>query len=210
MTGIQYTNTEKHHFRTIGCLFNNQALYANIQVTDSAERLKINFSDNSHWKKLENDGSSAAPSFALKPPSFVDTYTTEMEVELVLKQLIEFYRKDHYLSCLWDESMSQLLGQSLWSMEFGKLSGQSTVLFSDDFQMGVKRSIPDGHTFKGFPMFFNHTHPQRMMQAMIKSKKFKEILLSRGDITRMAVCVKVFVYCENVTCCWVMIASRCL
>jgi centrosomal protein CEP76 len=144
----------------------------------------------------------------LTAPSIVDPHTTELEVEQVLKQLVEFYRKDNHLICYWDDSLSSLLGQSLWSMEYGKISGQSNVLFSDDFQMGVKRSIPDGHTFKGFPMSFNHTHPQRIMQSFIRSKQCRDILVSRGDVVRMSIRVKIFVYAENVVSTWVMIASR--
>lgn len=214
LTGAQFGQTDKHHFRTIGCCFNDVNLYANIQVSDAADRIKFKISDPSYWKKLDKNPGSllspTTPSFALSPPTDIDVRVTELEIEQVLKQLVEYYRKDHLLACVWDESLSGLLGQSLWSMEHGKLSGQSTILFSDDFQMGVKRSIPDGHTFKGFPISFNHTHPQRMMQTITKSKQCREILATRGDMVRMALRVKIFVYCEGVICCWVMLSSRCL
>jgi centrosomal protein CEP76 len=212
LTGVQFGQTDNHHFRTVGCCFNNNNLYANIQVLDAAEKVKFKISDPSYWKKMENTDPLPSPSigFTLLPPAELNIKIAELEIEQVLKQLVEFYRKDHYLACSWDESLPTLLGQSLWSMEYGKVSGQSISHFSDDFQMGVKRSIPDGHTFKGFPMAFNHTHPQRMMQTMSKSKQCREILVTRGDVVRMAIRVKIFVYCERVICCWVMIASRSL
>ncbi|KAJ3307431.1 Centrosomal protein of 76 kDa [Kappamyces sp. JEL0829] len=202
LTGIQCFPQDKHQYRSIGCCFNDRHVYANIQVVDGADRIKFKMSDPASWKVLDTAPTVTRTMPSFLPPSIKDPQTTGLEVEQVLRQLIEYYRKDHHQTCIWDDALSNLLGQSLWSMEYGKISGQSTVLFSEDFQMGIKKSIPDGHTFKGFPMSFNHTHPQRIMQALVRSKQSRDIMLMRGDMVRMAVRVKVFVYCENVICCW--------
>ena len=193
-------------------MFNAKTFYANIQVTDSVERVKFKLSDQTLWKSLEPPVRNTPnnSSFTFLPPS-INPVITELEVEQVLKQLIEYFRHDHRLTCIWDDSLSSLCNQSLWNMEYSKLSGYvPSSPFSEDFQTGVKKMIPEGHTFRGYPISFNHTHPQRIMQLMIKSKQCNEILRSRGDMVRMALRVKVFTYCEGIHSCWVMIGSRAL
>jgi centrosomal protein CEP76 len=213
LSGVYYGQLEKHHFKTVGCLFNATKFYANIQVVDVADRIKFKLDDPIQWKCLQPPAHNTPnnSSFTLLPPS-LNPLIIEVEVEHVLKQLIQYFRRDHRLTCVWDDTLSNLCGQSLWNMEYSKLAGQRqlTSLFSEDFQIGVKQLIPQGHTFRGYPISFNHTHPQRIMQSLIKSKQCIEILRSRGDMVRMSIRVKVFSYCEGIQSCWVMIGSRAL
>jgi centrosomal protein CEP76 len=207
LTGTRYTQQDQHHFRTIGCLFNNCSLFANIQVNDVAQATKFSLNDPSMWKKLTPPSRPSIP-FSLRYTP-MDTLQKAIEIEMELSQSIEFYRLDHHLSCVWDEDLAQLLTQSLWSMEHSKLV-HTSYSFSDDFHIGIQSYLPEGHTFKGFPFCFNHLNPQKMFSQMQKSKKCKDIILSRGDCVRMAVRVLVRSFSDGVVSAWVMVASRSL
>ena len=77
-------------------MFNAKTFYANIQVTDSVERVKFKLSDQTLWKSLEPPVRNTPnnSSFTFLPPS-INPVITELEVEQVLKQLIEYFRHDH-------------------------------------------------------------------------------------------------------------------
>jgi centrosomal protein CEP76 len=208
LNGLQYLQTEKHHFRTIGCCFNSKFLYANIQVKDSASSTNFKLQDATQWKKLSSE-KHISPVFTLQPLR-LDTAKLEFELESELHQLIEFYRKDRHLFCVWDESLSHLLGQCLWSLEHEKLYATNPKVFTNDFQIGVKRSIPEGHIFKGYPICFNHYNTQKIFSEMSRIKQCCDIFNTRGDCVRMAVRVKIFPYTDKILACWVLIGSRSL
>ncbi|KAJ2992607.1 Centrosomal protein of 76 kDa [Globomyces sp. JEL0801] len=214
LTGLQFNQKDKHHFRSIGCCFNDHSFYANIQVSDAAEKVSFKLQDNSQWKFLDVVPS---PSKSRKTkldfhfaPLLQNLEQIEKELEIELMQAIEYFRQDRLVSCVWDEQICQLMGQCLWAMENSKLAGTHTSGFTEDFQTGIKRSIPEGHSFKGFPTVFNHTHSHRIMTSLTKSKTCRDILQTKGDCVRMAVRVKIFAYCDSVLACWVMIGARCL
>nr|KAJ3421190.1 Centrosomal protein of 76 kDa [Polyrhizophydium stewartii] len=56
LTGIEYPQTGKHHFRTVGCCFTGDAFYANIQASDAADRTEFVLQDQAKWKSLSSDG----------------------------------------------------------------------------------------------------------------------------------------------------------
>lgn len=189
LTGMEYKQSHgfsghnqqqnNHHFRSVGCCFNGDSFFANIQASDSAERVDFNFQDTKKWKAISKDAIYSMKrflvclsvlyltthdllnpiclnrlenqsKFILQPNAILNKIPSqEQEIEMGLKQYIEHYREDHDLGCLWDEDLCHLLGQSLWAFEFQKLTSTSNVgVFNEDFQIGIKRSIPEGHTFK--------------------------------------------------------------
>ena len=110
----------------------------------------------------------------LPPPHFIPTHsltTAEEDMETVIKHQIACHREDHDLMCVWDDELSHLLSQCLWGCEMGRLTravggGESSSNNTNDMKMfeawsgesiagkefkdGVKRAIPEGHTFKVF------------------------------------------------------------
>jgi centrosomal protein CEP76 len=134
----------------------------------------------------------------------------EIELEMELNQHLEFYRKDRSLDCVFDDSLENLLGQSLWSIETEKLYQTNKSCFTDDFQEGVKRSMPEGHVFKGFPVCYNHMNVGRMFSNMCRIRQCKDIFSTRGDCVRMALRVKIFPYSDGVLACWILVGSRSL
>ncbi|KAJ3342425.1 Centrosomal protein of 76 kDa, partial [Kappamyces sp. JEL0680] len=96
LTGIQCFPQDKHQYRSIGCCFNDRHVYANIQVVDGADRIKFKMSDPASWKVLDTAPTVTRTMPSFLPPSIKDPQTTGLEVEQVLRQLIEYYRKDHH------------------------------------------------------------------------------------------------------------------
>ena len=145
--------------------------------------------------------------FPMLPNSYAFKTEIAKDVELELAQFFASYRQDHALSCIWDEDLSHLLGQSLWRMETSKLLGTSLGV-DREFEMGIVKCIPEGHVFKGFPSQFNHVHSHRIFYHLMKNKSFKEILTTKGDKVRFGIKVQVFPFAEASLSLWVMIAVR--
>jgi hypothetical protein len=65
LNGIQYRQKDKHHFRTVGCLFNSNAFYANIQVRDDPESIQFKLNDITQWKYLQHHKRKYTPTITL-------------------------------------------------------------------------------------------------------------------------------------------------
>ena len=74
-----------------------------------------------------------------------------MRVEAELKNLLAEHRQESlgHTPTHWDDSTGFLLMPFLAAHEQDALTGQCTA--QDDFQQCIRRSIPSGCTFKGFP-----------------------------------------------------------
>lgn len=68
--------------------------------------------------------------------------------------------------------------------------------------------MPEGHTFKAFPVQFTHFDTERMVHHIFSNKVGNDVLMARGDQVRHAIRVKIVAYPENVCAVWVMIAVR--
>ncbi|KAI9329394.1 CEP76 C2 domain-containing protein [Zopfochytrium polystomum] len=249
-------------FRSVGCLFNDEGFWANIALSDAVEGLSFVLSDINWWKSMPRDAilamrrtppinfpilpfhpthpsrdnsnsatvSSATPAAPVASPNIP---ALEQEIESVLRYQMATFREEHDLLSSWDEDLSHLLSQCLWSCEMGKLvrggwggvggptssggaggggSSSSNLGLEGpagrEFQEGVKRSIPEGHTFKGFPCHFSTLNPGKIFQKMVRAPQCRELLLVRGDSVRYGLRVRVFPVCEGCAGCWVMLAVR--
>lgn len=47
--------------------------------------------------------------------------------------------------------------------------------------MGIKNYVPEGHTFKAFPIQFTHFDSDRMVSHIYTNKTGQEIFLAQGD-----------------------------
>ena len=92
------------------------------------------------------------------------------------------------------------------SYELERVAGVSYA--NDEFQQSVKNHVPEGHTFKAFPVQFAHFDTDRMIHHFFNNKVGKDVLLARGEAIKHAVRVKIVPYPENVFAVWVMIAAR--
>lgn len=102
--------------------------------------------------------------------------------------------------------MSYVLSPALSSYEMERVTGMS--IGNEEFDQAVKLAIPDGHSFKAFPIQFIHRNARKVFASCLKSSVCEEIATCRGDQVKLALRVKVFTYPENTIATWVMLACR--
>ena len=102
--------------------------------------------------------------------------------------------------------MGYLLSTALANYEYERIGGGSFA--AEEFQHGIKNYVPEGHTFKAFPIQFTHFETDRMITHIYSQKVGYEVFLSRGDQCRHACRVKIVQYPENISAVWVMFATR--
>lgn len=75
-----------------------------------------------------------------------------------------------------------------------------------DFQHTIKRAIPTGHTFKGYPIQCTTCDPTRIMQECARDVMCSEIMKARGDQVQHSLHIKIFPYPENTAAVWLMLS----
>ncbi|XP_077455829.1 centrosomal protein of 76 kDa [Stigmatopora argus] len=204
-----------HPYRTVGCVFNHRSFFANCQPSDAVELCVFDLQNQSRWKAMSEEAlmsvsvSGSASSLPPLPPlssSSLDAVAVSNQLELEMKHLISEHRKDMNFTTLWDDHLSYLLSSALSAYEIERCTGVSCG--NEEFQDAVRRAVPDGHTFKGFPIHFLHRNARRAFTTCLKSRFCEEIVCCRGDHVRMALRVRVFIYPENVCAVWFMFACK--
>ncbi|XP_029360196.1 centrosomal protein of 76 kDa isoform X1 [Echeneis naucrates] len=202
-------------YRTVGCVFNQQSFLANCQPSDAVELCVFDFQNQSQWKAMSEDAlksvcsQGSTTSSPLLPPlcaPSLDPMSSSNQLELELRYLVSEHRKDLELATVWDDHLSYLLSSALSAYELERCTGVSCG--NEEFQDAVRRAVPDGHTFKGFPIHFLHRSARRAFATCLKSLFCQEIVCCRGDHVRLAVRVRVFVYPENACAVWLMFACK--
>ncbi|XP_053570872.1 centrosomal protein of 76 kDa [Bombina bombina] len=202
-------------YRTIGCIFNDKRFLANCQPSDSVELCVFDLNDESRWKPMSEEAikSVCAPGSTTSLPPFpplcsslVDAAAESNDIELQLRVFVSEHRKDLGLTTVWDDQLSYLLSPALASYEIERTTGISAG--NEEFQDAIRRAIPDGHTFKGFPIHFVHRNARRVFATCLRSPFCDEIVSCRGDQMRIAVRVRVFSYPESACAVWIMFACK--
>ncbi|CAL1610487.1 unnamed protein product [Knipowitschia caucasica] len=204
-----------HPYCTVGCVFNHQSFLANCQPSDAVELCVFDFQNQSRWKAMSDDAlksvcspgsnTSLPPVPPLTAPT-LDPAAVSNQLELELRYLISEHRKDLDLATVWDDHLSYLLSSALSAYELERCTGVSCG--NEEFQDAVRRAVPDGHTFKGFPIHFLHRNARRAFATSLRSPCCDEIVCCRGDHVRLALRVRVFVYPENACAVWIMFACK--
>lgn len=196
-------------YRKVGCVFNHQSFYANIQIDDVVANTSWDLSNESHWKAMAPEmlggliGSSKL--LPLLPP-LNNPQVEELKVENDLKKMIMAHRERNDLLTHWDDDLGYLLSPALANYELDRIG--SVTFGNEEFQQSIKRYVPEGHTFKAFPTQFSHLKPNEMMGNICKSSIAADILQTRGDTVRFAIRVKVIPYPEEICAVWIMLAVR--
>ncbi|MEE6464551.1 hypothetical protein FKM82_006291 [Ascaphus truei] len=202
-------------YRSIGCIFNHRRFLANCQPSDAVELCVFDLNDESRWKPMSEEaiksvcspGSTASlPPFPPLCSSLVDAAAESNEIELQLRVLVSEHRKDLGLTTIWEDQLSYLLSPALASYEIERTTGISAG--NEEFQDAIRRAVPDGHTFKGFPIHFVHRNARRAFATCLRSPFCDEIISCRGDQMRLAVRVRVFTYPESACAVWIMFACK--
>ncbi|XP_056618560.1 centrosomal protein of 76 kDa [Triplophysa dalaica] len=202
-------------YRTIGCVFNHKMFLANCQPSDAVELCVFDFADGSRWKVMSEEAirsvcvpgstSSLPPTPPLCSPSVLPNEASN-QLELEMRYLLAEHRKDLGLATVWDDHLSYLLSAALSAYELERCTG--VTCGNEEFQDAVRRAVPDGHTFKGFPIHFLHRNARRAFATCLRSPFCEEIVCCRGDHVRLAVRVRVFAYPESACAVWIMFASK--
>lgn len=74
--------------------------------------------------------------------------------------------QDMELTTVWDDHLSYLLSSALSAYELERCTGVSCG--NEEFQDAVRRAVPDGHTFKGFPIHFLHRNARRAFTTCLR------------------------------------------
>ncbi|XP_052644309.1 centrosomal protein of 76 kDa isoform X3 [Harpia harpyja] len=202
-------------YRTIGCIFNHQKFFGNCQPSDAVEVCVFDLHDESKWKPMSGEAiksvcspgtTSSVPPFPPLCASTIDAAVTSNEIELQLRILVSEHRKDLGLSTVWDDHLSYLLSPALAAYELERTTSLSAG--NEEFQDAVRRAVPDGHTFKGFPIHFVYRNARRAFATCLRSPFCEEIICCRGDQVRLAVRVRVFAYPESACAVWIMFACK--
>ncbi|XP_032731697.1 centrosomal protein of 76 kDa isoform X4 [Lontra canadensis] len=202
-------------YRTIGCVFNHQMFLGNCQPSDSVEICVFDLNDESKWKPMSEEAikSVCAPGATTSLPPFpplcastIDASGTSNEIEMQLRLLVSEHRKDLGLTTVWEDQLSYLLSPALASYEFERTTSISAG--NEEFQDAIRRAVPDGHTFKGFPIHFVYRNARRAFATCLRSPFCEEIICCRGDQVRLAVRVRVFTYPESACAVWIMFACK--
>uniref|UniRef100_A0A9J8CNV6 Centrosomal protein of 76 kDa n=1 Tax=Cyprinus carpio carpio TaxID=630221 RepID=A0A9J8CNV6_CYPCA len=204
-----------HPYRTLGCVFNNKRFLANCQPSDAVELCVFDFTDGSRWKAMSEEAvrsvcapgstSSLPPTPPLCSPSVAPNEASN-QLELEMRYLLAEHRKDLGLATVWDDHLSYLLSAALSAYELERCTG--VLCGNEEFQDAVRRAVPDGHTFKGFPIHFLHRNARRAFTTCLRSAFCEEIVCCRGDHVRLAVRVRVFAYPEAACAVWIMFACK--
>lgn len=67
---------------------------------------------------------------------------------------------------MWDDHLSYLLSAALSAYELERCTG--VLCGNEEFQDAVRRAVPDGHTFKGFPIHFLHRNARRAFATCLR------------------------------------------
>ncbi|XP_011792052.1 PREDICTED: centrosomal protein of 76 kDa [Colobus angolensis palliatus] len=202
-------------YRTIGCVFNHQMFLGNCQPSDAVETCVFDLNDESKWKPMSEEAikSVCAPGATTSLPPFpplcastIDASVTSNEIEMQLRLLVSEHRKDLGLTTVWEDQLSYLLSPALASYEFERTTSISAG--NEEFQDAIRRAVPDGHTFKGFPIHFVYRNARRAFATCLRSPFCEEIICCRGDQVRLAVRVRVFTYPESACAVWIMFACK--
>uniref|UniRef100_A0A3P9DHW7 Centrosomal protein of 76 kDa n=1 Tax=Maylandia zebra TaxID=106582 RepID=A0A3P9DHW7_9CICH len=202
-------------YQTVGCVFNHQTFLANCQPSDAVELCVFDFQNQSRWKAMSEEAlkSVCAPGSTTSLPPLpplcspsLDPAAASNQLELEMRYLVSEHRKDLDLATVWDDHLSYLLSSALSAYELERCTGVSCG--NEEFQDAVRRAVPDGHTFKGFPIHFLHRNARRAFATCLRSPFCEEIVCCRGDHVRLAVRVRVFVYPENACAVWIMFACK--
>ena len=163
-------------YRTIGCIFNNESFYANIQADDRVISTIFDLDDDSLWMPMKPKILEFSPvSETTLMPSTVDVYEEQRLLERMLKEKVVAFRANEVQSnTTWDNQLGYLLNQALLSYEMQRLSNQK--FSEDEFKSSIQNYVPTGHTFKAFPIQFNHYNAEKMVIAISKSKVGSEVL----------------------------------
>lgn len=225
----QSLSSAHHYYQTIDCVFNHEHFYANKQRNNVISCLNsggcFDFEDDLYWKQLPATHRALGDSpksimpvrlFSLPPPRQV-ILEQERMLEQRLEQGLISYRLNHCggQSTTFSSSLSYVLTPALASYEMEKLGWKEErdeENAEDLFRASIKRTVPQGHTFQGYPVMFSTDFStgniSTILAKMEQNAIGQKIMQTTGDAVHFAFRVQVFYYTQDIQATWVMLAVR--
>ncbi|XP_069999225.1 centrosomal protein of 76 kDa [Penaeus vannamei] len=203
-----------HDYGTVGSIFNHEHFYASVQVTDRIGYCNFTVEDENAWKRMLPNATSSMiqkePCMVKILPPTCDAEGRSSLVEMQIKILMTEYRVDFGLSTTFDDHLSHILTPALWSYERKAVDNTGDdhreAKGAEHFSAALMHTIPEGHTFKAYPLHFMHHSPQRAFNLIMSSSIGREIVGCRGDKVCFAVRAITINYPENMFLTWLMVA----
>lgn len=205
----------KYPYHTVGCVFNHQSFYANNQPSDRVDVCQFHLGDEARWKSMSQDailsvcGQGTSPTWPTFPPlcaSGLDAALVSNDLEQQLKILTMEYRRDLGLNTTWDDQLSYLLTPAMAAYETERITG--LTVGNEEFLDSILQQVPDGHTFRGFPIQCQHRNARKAFNTCLRSPVCADIINCRGDHVRLGVRVRIYTYPESACAAWVMFACK--
>lgn len=216
VTGCRYVHKigqkPVHEYETVGCVFNDSHFYASCQASNVIGYCTFLLEDTNSWKKMSSSAISSVIDKTLcylpLNLSTIDGNKRSSDLEVQLKILIIEHRSDSGLSTKFDEHLSYVLMPALWSYERKMIYGSVSqdVGSPEHFSAALMHTVPEGYTFKAFPLHFIHNSPRRAFSSILSSGIGREIVECRGDSVTLAVRVITVSYPEDISVTWLMVA----
>jgi centrosomal protein CEP76 len=212
LSAQQYTlgGADGHPYHTLACVFSHAAFLANIQPSTHLAHISLDLDDRQAWKAMDPkvlQSVTPLPTAPLRPSASLEHSTAEVAAEAALQRLVDEHRASLGLRAQgvqWDEQLGHLLSPALYSYESQAVTGNPVG--PDLFADAIKRYVPHGHTFKGFPQHFSAADAAQMFASWMASPIARDIVETRTLRGTLAVRVRVFPLTDDVTSVWAMLA----
>ena len=110
------------------------------------------------------------------------------------------------VSTQFDDNLSYMLSPAISNYELERLCG--LTYGNDEFKAAITQVVPDGHTFKAFPIQTQGFDANKIVSALLQAKVSREILDTKGDMVRFSVRARFAMYPENMAAVWTILAVR--
>lgn len=213
-TGVRYsiTDVDTWPYLSIGCAFNHQRLFANQQADDSAFGTAYVLEDASLWREYAMPQQDV-PTLLWSPlqlqPTAVDACALEQHLEGQLKAALAAHRGSALGLGVtaWDDQLGQLLMPALAAYEYEAVHSE-VAPGNEEFQQAIRRAVPLGWVFKGFPQHHAHASAGLMRKALLEEEQVLDICSTSTAASSFALRVKVSVYPEGRISTWLMVATK--
>ena len=199
-----------HPYVTLASVFSHEAFYANAQPETSLRAISLDLDEASLWKPMDRGMLRALaplPIAPLSPPTLTDHGALERRLEAELRAEVDTERAALGLAsgdAAWDSHLSYLLAPALLSYENERVSG--TAIGAHLFQQAVRRAVPEGHTFKGFPLHFTSPSAAGIAAAWRRSEVATGIMRCAAPGATLGLRLRVFPMADDVCSVWAMLA----
>ncbi|RHY51282.1 hypothetical protein DYB38_002758 [Aphanomyces astaci] len=190
----------------VDCVFNHQSFYANCQDRIEFALVDWTVENPQLWKALDPaliaQVGPRQPSVALRPPVKM---TDDAPTDRALRHWLQATRAAHGLhTTRWHPDLSHYIRMALTSYEVERVFGSANV---DNvyFQNSVQGAVPQGHTFKGFPV--SGTSLDDVQRKLVADVVGREVVLfPKATHAQFGVAVKSVPYPEGICVIWAMVA----